>query len=79
MSGQQIDHLVKMANQIALNFGSERDLNHAASKTREHLKKFWTRDMRGQLLAYAGSDGADLSPCVRQMLEQDTDFEDPSL
>ena len=79
MSGQQIDHLVKMANQIALNFGSERDLNHAAAKTREHLKKFWTRDMRGQLVAYADDGGADLSPCLQQMLEQDPDFEDPSL
>ena len=79
MSGQQIDHLVKMANQIALNFGSERDLIQAAARTREHLKKFWTRDMRGQLAAHAEAGGDDLSPCVRQMLEQDTDFKDPSL
>ena len=57
MSGQQIDHLVKMANQIALNFGERRNLSEAAHKTAEHLKKFWTPDMRQQLATYAEEDG----------------------
>ena len=35
MSGQQIEHLVSMANQIALNFGEKRNLTEAARKFRE--------------------------------------------
>lgn len=57
MSGQQIDHLVKMANQIALNFGEQRNLTEAARKTGEHLEKFWTRAMRDQLATYAADSG----------------------
>lgn len=79
MPGQQIDHLVKMANQIALNFGAERDPGGAATRTREHLKKFWTRDMRRQLLAYGAAGGDGLSACVHQMLDQDPNFEDVNL
>lgn len=70
MSGQQIDHLVKMANQIALNFGEQRNLNEAARKTAEHLKKFWTPAMRQQLSTYAQEGGDALSPAVVLLLEQ---------
>ncbi len=69
MSGQ-LEHLIKMANQIALNFGEQRDLNEAAQKTAEHLKKFWTPAMREQLATYAAEDGEALSPAVRELLEQ---------
>ena len=71
MTGQQIGHLVSMANQIALNFGEQRDPELAASRTAEHLKKFWTRNMREQLIAYAAAGESELSPVVRQLCEQD--------
>ncbi|MEP4148704.1 MAG: formate dehydrogenase subunit delta [Halioglobus sp.] len=70
MSGQQIDHLVKMANQIALNFGEQRNLTEAARKTGEHLEKFWTRAMRDQLATYAADSGVSLSPAVKMVLDQ---------
>jgi formate dehydrogenase subunit delta len=70
MSGQQIEHLVSMANQIALNFGEQRDPELAASRTAEHLQKFWTRNMRDQLTAYAALGEGELSPVVRQLCEQ---------
>lgn len=70
MSGQQIEHLVKMANQIALNFGEQRNLTVAAQKTAEHLKKFWTPAMRQQLSNYAQEGGGELSPAVSLLLEQ---------
>ncbi|KAA1194144.1 formate dehydrogenase subunit delta [Pseudohalioglobus sediminis] len=73
MSGQQIDHLVKMANQIALNFGEQRDLSRAAQCTAEHLEKFWTRAMREQLSAYADAGGEDLSPAVRLVFAGQSD------
>lgn len=73
MSGQQIDHLVKMANQIALNFGEQRNLTEAARKTREHLDKFWTRDMREQLSTYAEEGGEAMSPAVSLLFKQSGD------
>ncbi|RLQ22798.1 formate dehydrogenase [Seongchinamella sediminis] len=70
MTGQQIDRLVKMANQIALNFGEQRNLDEAARKTAEHLQKFWTPAMRRQLSAYAREGGDALSPAVSLLLER---------
>ncbi len=70
MSGQQTEHLVKMANQIALNFGEQRNLTEAARKTGEHLEKFWTRAMREQFSTDAADCGVPLSPAVNLLLEQ---------
>ncbi len=64
MSGQQIDQLVKMANQIALNLGEHRNPELAAAKTAEHIGKFWTRDMIRQLDEHIRSGGEGLSPVV---------------
>ena len=68
MSGQ-INQLVKMVNQIALNFGESRDPELAASKTAEHIGKFWTRAMREQLWRHWRDGEANLSPTVELMLE----------
>ncbi len=76
MSGQQIDHLVKMANQIALNFGAQREPDLAAARTAEHLQKFWTADMRRQLADYATAGGEELSSCILRMLEKHRNFEE---
>ncbi len=68
MTGKQVDHLAKMANQIAANLGGGRDLDETARLTAEHLRKFWTRDMRKQLLALPVVDNDPLSPAARQAL-----------
>jgi len=60
----QISQLVKMANQIALNFGAERDLTEASRRTAEHMEKFWTRLMREQLADYIRAGGEGVSPAV---------------
>lgn len=73
MTRQQSGQLVRMANQIALNFGENRDLNLAAQRTREHLEKFWTRAMRDELSAYGAAGGEQLSPAVRLLFPADPD------
>ena len=65
---KQVGQLVKMANQIALNFGAQRDLQRATDKTAEHLQKFWTRAMREQLAEHANRCADDVSPAVRSAL-----------
>ena len=69
MSRSQLEQLIKMANQIALNFGENRNPQLAAERTREHLHKFWTRAMLEELTSYAAADGEGLSPTVIQSLQ----------
>jgi len=64
MAARQIDHLVKMANQIVLNMAPWGDEQAVAAKTAEHLEKFWTAAMREQLLNHCRHSADDLSPVV---------------
>jgi formate dehydrogenase subunit delta len=52
--------LVKMANQIATNFDTG-DEAAAVAGTADHLQRFWTPDMRREILAYADKSGAELN------------------
>ncbi|TXS96800.1 formate dehydrogenase subunit delta [Parahaliea maris] len=55
--------LVHMANQIAVNLehgpGGEHE---AAERVASHLRRFWSRGMREQLIEYAAGDSAGLNP-----------------
>jgi len=69
MSGQQVQQLVKMANQIALNLGGGRSEQEAALRTGEHITHFWTPAMRAQLLEYWHGGGKGIAPVVASYLE----------
>ena len=72
----QIEHLVKMAEQIALNFRAWGDEDAVAEKICEHLRKFWTPAMQGQLLDNWRADATVLSPAVQHAmarLEEETE------
>ncbi len=58
---KQIDQLVKMANQIALNMAAWGSEEEVAKKTAEHLQRFWTPAMRQRLQEYSQVRGQDLS------------------
>jgi formate dehydrogenase subunit delta len=66
---KQIDRLVKMANQIALNTGARFDADRAALRTAEHIRKFWTPAMRGQLTDHWRAGGDGLEPVVVSALD----------
>jgi len=53
---QEIDQLVKMANQIADNFAFHED---AVDRLTDHLQRFWAPSMRRELIEFfeAGSEG----------------------
>ena len=61
MSANQIDHLVKMVNQIALNFASVGDEEQIAEQTFGHIKKFWSPLMKQQIVDYQGGAHGELS------------------
>jgi formate dehydrogenase subunit delta len=65
---QEIDQLVKMANQIADNFSFHED---AVDRLADHLQRFWAPSMRKKLIEFmqTGSDGLkpDVIAAVKQL------------
>ena len=53
---QDVERLVKMANQIADNFSFHDD---AVERTAEHLQRFWAPSLRRRIIDFeaAGGDG----------------------
>ncbi len=66
MAGRQIEQLVKMANQIALNLGAGHD-ETAVDRTAEHISRFWTAAMCRQLTQY-WREGGQVAPVVAASL-----------
>ena len=69
MSGRQVEQLVKMAQQIAVNLGVGRDAA-AARRTAEHLGRFWTPAVRARLLAFwrgGGEVSAEVAMVLREL------------
>jgi formate dehydrogenase subunit delta len=58
---QEIDQLVKMANQIADNFSFHED---AVDRLTDHLRRFWAPSMREKLIGFMESGGDGLKPDV---------------
>ena len=58
---QEIDQLVKMANQIADNFNFHED---AVDRLADHLQRFWAPSMTKKLLEFHEAGGEGLKPPV---------------
>lgn len=67
MSRSQLDTLIHMVNQIAIN---NAHYDNAAERIHTHLKKFWARSMKRQIVDYLQQDGSQLSPLARQAIER---------
>jgi formate dehydrogenase subunit delta len=52
-----IQHLIKMANNIASFFEAEPDPAKGAKGVADHLKNFWDPRMRREILRYADEQG----------------------
>ena len=65
MSDQQLQNLIKMINQISMNNLHHGEEHQAAEVVATHIKKFWARSMKQQIINYAESDGLELSPVSR--------------
>jgi formate dehydrogenase subunit delta len=59
----ELQTLVKMANQIAANFSFHED---AVEKTQSHLQRFWAPSMRQLMMAHVASGGAGLDDLALQ-------------
>jgi len=58
---QEIEQLVKMANQIADNFSFHED---AVDRLADHLQRFWAPSMRKKLIEFLDAGGDGLKPDV---------------
>jgi formate dehydrogenase subunit delta len=56
-----VPDLIRMANQIALNF-AHHPADQAAGEVAEHLRAFWTPAMRAELEDWAAQGGEELHP-----------------
>lgn len=61
-----IQHLVKMANQIGQFFEAEPDQAQAANDVATHMKRFWDPRMRKAIIEHTGKGGEGLLPIVQQ-------------
>jgi len=61
MNMNEVEQLVKMANQIAENFSFHED---AIDRLTDHLQRFWAPSMRKSLSAYQKGGGSGLKPVV---------------
>jgi len=61
-----IDHLVRMANDIGNFFKSEPDHSTAVDSVALHLKRFWDPRMRKEIVAHVDNGGAGLLELVRE-------------
>lgn len=66
MSHSQLDQLVSMANQIADNNGHQGDETVVADFVALHLKRFWARSMKQQIIDYSKTADNNLNHMAAQ-------------
>lgn len=59
MTNDRMAHLIKMLNQIAANCPNQHDPDKVVVATETHVRKFWAKPMKADIIAYleAGGDG----------------------
>ena len=69
MTQNQLDTLIKMANQIAAN-NEHFSPDDATDYVANHLRRFWARSMKQMIIDYVEQDGSQLSPVAKQAIEK---------
>lgn len=65
MSDVELNHLVKMLNQIAENLAQGDENEVVAERVADHLRRFWSPSMKKTIGTYAAEDGSGLSEVSR--------------
>ena len=64
MVDSELNHLIKMINQIADNIDSAAS-NSAEHKVADHIKRFWAPSMKEKIIDYSQCDGERLQPVAK--------------
>ncbi len=62
----QLDALISMVNQIADNVPQSAHSASKADDVASHVQRFWSRDMKLSIIAYAHQGGDQLNPLARE-------------
>ena len=65
-----IEHLVKMANQIEAFFKAQTNPELAADGIADHIKRFWDPRMRKQIKAHVAAGGAGLDAMTVEAIKR---------
>jgi formate dehydrogenase subunit delta len=72
-----MNKLVRMANQIATNFDYGQDRDELVASVTDHLRRFWSPDMKRQIVGHLQSGATDLketaASAVAKLAEGQTD------
>ncbi|WP_036566273.1 formate dehydrogenase subunit delta [Oceanospirillum beijerinckii] len=66
----QLEQLIVMINQIVDNNSYGNTPEQTADATAVHLKKFWARSMKHQIIEYLEQDGSELQPAAKLAVQQ---------
>lgn len=64
-NGGQLASLIKMVNQIAANMPQQEAPDQNAEKVAAHIRRFWPRSMKRDIIQYAQNDGDELSQLAK--------------
>ena len=70
MSTDEIQHLVKMANQIAVNIGAGASEDDTAASVENHIRRFWAPAMRAKIGARLDDYRDQLHPAAARALQR---------
>ena len=64
------DSIIKMSNQIADNIGLHLSPEQAADKVFNHIRLFWAKSMKSNLINYYQEDGARLGATTKLAIKK---------
>ncbi|RBW52009.1 formate dehydrogenase subunit delta [Marinobacter sp. F3R11] len=65
MKDQELNNLIKMLDQIIANNLHHGDDDKVAGVAADHMRKFWARSMKQQIVDYANGPSSELSALAR--------------
>lgn len=66
MTDSPLQHLIHMGNQIADNNTNYHEEAEAVQIVVTHMKRFWARSMKQDIIAYAKADGSELNTIAKK-------------
>lgn len=70
MATQQVQQLIRMGNQIARNFAATYGADNAVAKTEDHLRRFWSVDMRLTLAESVATQHGEMDEVLLSAIER---------
>jgi formate dehydrogenase subunit delta len=64
----ELQRLIDMANQISTNLALQGCEEEAVEKVANHIKRFWARSMKDQVIEYSQQEENDLLPLTQKAI-----------